>query len=675
MNRRILVVVLLTVVAILTGCSSSGGYHGSGGSGSGPSLVQLTQPPPQVLQMGTTAGLVAQVFNDTNNAGVTWSCTPVGACGSFNPTTTPFQIDTLYTAPVPPPNGPITPNLNYSVTITATSVADSSLSASATVSIAQQYGFVLAGFASLGMVGSVTLDGNGNIISGEADWSQSGQYSPMTLTGTYALDSTGHGSMTLNLINTIFGSFPQTQSITATSSSHLVIAEADQFNGLTIGGVGSMDLQTAAPFSAAQVSGGYSFGLSGFDGAANKAGGGTGLNGSWGGIFTADGVGTIGGGIFDTNTVGGAPSYSSTPFTGTFTPPDVNGRGTMDLTNGTSYAYYIVTPEVLRLTTINDVANPANVSNAANTGSAYGQGSVAATSAALTGSYVFADFGFDVPGNAMGAAGQFTTDGSGNINAGITDVNDSGAGVLVTGQSLAGSTYTISGSPRGTVTGSSGQTYNVYLTDPNLNLLDPNNPSGAGGALFLESDGVYSTIGTVIPQNDPASAILDGAYAILLSDQNNPANLDGGFTGQFTTTSGAAGVFSGEGDFQGMGNSNATLITGPLNGTFTADSSNLGRFTGTITTAPAFPNANVGDTTPGTEQVSFYLANGAQGFAVETDLTAPVWGVLESQVASDPAAAAKRQRANQRQSHPANLPRKAGAGHSRISGPAGSRHE
>ncbi len=76
--------------------------------------------------------------------------------------------------------------------------------------------------------------------------------------------------------------------------SHLVISEADQFNGLTIGGVGSMDLQTAGPnFTAAQVSGGYSFTLTGFSAAAVKAAGGTGLNGSWGGIFTADGVGAI----------------------------------------------------------------------------------------------------------------------------------------------------------------------------------------------------------------------------------------------------------------------------------------------------------------------------------------------------------------------------------------------
>ncbi len=173
---------------------------------------------------------------------MTWSCTPVGACGTFSPTTTGYQIGTLYTAPVAPPNGPVTPNLNYSVTITATSVTDSTKSTTANVTIPQRYAFVMSGYASLGMVGSVILDGNGNVTSGEADWSQNGQYSGMSLTGTYSLDATGHGFLSLNLVNTIFGTFPQTQGITATSNSHLVIAEEDQFNGLTIGGVGSMDL-------------------------------------------------------------------------------------------------------------------------------------------------------------------------------------------------------------------------------------------------------------------------------------------------------------------------------------------------------------------------------------------------------------------------------------------------
>ncbi len=647
MNRRfpILCFVILAQ-AILSGCGTS--YDNPPGSTTGSISVQIAQAPPAAMAAGASAGIVANVLNDKHNAGVTWSCAPADSCGSFTPATTGYQVATLYTAPSAGPAGV----LNVAVTITATSVSDSSQSASSSTILQVgspallqgQYAFVLQGYASYGMAGSVTLDGTGNVTGGEADASANNFYSSVpSITGTYTLDPTGHGTLALSLNNTdCCGTLAQTHAITCVSTSsaagvctHLVISEADQFNGLTIGGVGSMDLQTAGPtFSAAQVSGGYSFTLTGFSSAAVKAAGGTGLNGNWGGIFTADGAATLSGGIFDSSFAGGAPDFSSAAFTGTFTPPDANGRGTLTFTTngGTSYAYYLVTPEVLRLTSIS------NLGYAGNTGSAYGQGSVATTSSALSGAYVFGDLGFDVAGNAMGAAGEFTTDGAGNVSAGITDVNDSGnSGNLLLAQSLAGTTYAISGSPRGTVTGPAGQTYNIYLTDTSLNLLDPNSSTGGGGALLLETDSTFSTNGVVVPQADPASASLQGPYGILLSDQNNPANSDGGFVGDFVVSPGT-GTFSGEGAFQGQGSNNATLIVGPLTGTFVADSANPGRLTGAITTTPAFPNAGVAGTSPGTELAAFYLAGASQGFIVTTDAVAPVTGVVELQTSSSTAA-------------------------------------
>jgi len=623
MNRRILLSCLLTLpLVILCACN---GIDKLPGTTSGALAVQFAQGPPTPTIAGQPVALAANVLNDTKNAGVTWSCTPVGACGTFNPATTAYDVGTQYLPPIAPANGPITANLAYPVTITATSVSDSSQSVSQTINIAQQYAFVLAGQGSFGMVGSVTLDGSGNIAGGEGDGSANGFYSTIpSITGTYALDSTGHGYISMILTNTsCCGTLAQTHGITATSGSHLVIAEEDQFNGLTIGGIGSMDLQTA-PFSASEVSGGYSFTLAGYSG-LNSA------NASWGGIFSADGVGAISGGTFDEN-FGGGTGYSSVPFIGTFTAPDANGRGTLTLSattdtpaKATQYAYYIATPEVLRITSIT------NTSNAGNTGSAYGQGSITGTDQALSGSFIFSDFGFtsDANGGESGAAGgQFVADGGGNITAGIMDLNAFGT---PTTRSLAGSTYVISGSPRGTMTASSGQTYNIYLTDPNLNLLDPNNPNGPGGALLLETDAA-DAIGVVIPQTD-AAATLSGNYALMLSDQDNPPGSDGGYTGDFTISSTEPGTFSGEGDFQGTGSNNATLVTGSLSGTLAADPSTPGRFTGTIVTAPAYPTDVPGLTTdsPGTQDVSFYMANGSQGFIIETDSIAPIFGVIEAQ--------------------------------------------
>jgi hypothetical protein len=720
MNHRILVVALITAaLAMLSACGN--GIDALPGATSGALTVQIAQAPPLVLVAGGTAGLAANVLNDKANAGVTWSCAPANACGSFNPTTTGYQITTKYTAPVAPANGPITPDLAYTVTITATSVTDSSQSASATINVAQQYAIVLQpGNGSFGMTASVVLDGNGNVLSGEADGSANGFYwttltATGSVTGTYALDATGHGNISLKLNNTsCCGNIVQTHGITATSNSHLVIAEEDQFNGLTIGAVGSMDLQTAGPaFSGSQVSGGYSFTLSGYSGAAGE-------NASWGGIFTADGTatatnsGNLNGGIFDENVGndGGGTGYNPATgaaglsFTGTYTAPDTNGRGIITLSSSpdtpgpcgvsplpacTEYVYYLVTPEVLQLTSMT------NVSHAGNSGSAFGQGSLATaandTDAALTGGFVFSYFGFgdnNNGGDSGAAAGQFATDGNGNVTGGIMDLNvaDGGAPaptIATTGISLAGSTYTFSGSPRGTLTTPSGQIYNVYLTDPNLNLLDPNNPSGAGGALLFEANNATATttygnaIGVLIPQAAPPPASFTGSYAILLSNQSNLGgccNYNGGLTGDFTVSSTTPDTFSGEGDFQGSGANNATLVTGPLAGTFTADTSTPGVFTGTITTTPAFPLGSLGGTTPGTENVSFFVANGSQAFIIETDTIAPVFGVIEAQGAITGAPAAKRPRPQQQQrSHPKNLLQTIGEQHGRLSGEAGSGHE
>jgi hypothetical protein len=734
MNGKVLVLPLLLAVTLaLTACGGEGVPPGAGGAtavNGGALSVQFAQAPPLSVVAGQQVGLVATVNNDkapctttATSCGVTWSCAPANACGTFSGGSpagaTISGIGILYTAPIAPANGPITPNLAYTVTVTATSNADNSQVASTTITVGQQYAIILVpGNGSYGMVASVTLDGNGNVVAGEADGSANGlSWSAPTVTGTYALDASGHGNISLSLNDTnCCGTLQQTHGITATSNSHLVIAEEDQFNGLTIAAPGSMDLQTAGPvFSGSQVSGGYSFTLSGYSHVLGQ-------NASWGGIFSADGTatatasGNITGGIFDENVGnnGGGAGYNSEltsspdvglPFTGTYTAPDANGRGVITLSASpdtlgpcgasplpscTQYVYYLVTPEVLQITSLT------NTGNAGNTGSAFGQGSLANaandTDAALAGGLVFSFFGFgdnNNGGDSSAAAGQFATDGAGNVTAGIMDLNVADGGspapsIATTGIPLAGSTYSFSGSARGTFTDPSGQIYNVYLTDPNLNLLDPNNPVGAGGALLFEANNALSTtaygnaIGMMIPQADAVSATLAGNYAILLSNQSNLGgccNFDGGLTGAFTVGLAAPGTFSGEGDFQGMGPNNATLITGPLTGTFAADTSNPGHFTGSIVTTPSFPLGSLGGTTPGTENVDFFLANGSQGFIVETDTIAPVFGVVEAQGAITGAASKRPHIQQPRRSHPKNLLQITGEQHGRLNRSAGSGRE
>jgi hypothetical protein len=79
---------------------------------------------------GATAQFTATVANDLGNKGVTWSVScSVAQCGSMSPTTTPSGTPTTYTAPANPPTS------NLTVTITATSVTDTTKSNSAAITV------------------------------------------------------------------------------------------------------------------------------------------------------------------------------------------------------------------------------------------------------------------------------------------------------------------------------------------------------------------------------------------------------------------------------------------------------------------------------------------------------------------------------------------------------------
>jgi hypothetical protein len=121
MKSRIFLLVL--VVAVLAWSSTCG--NGSSGSKTGGAIsVAFYAPPPSSMEEGATALVAATVSNDPSNQ-VTWSCTPAGSCGSFNPTQTVTYHNTTYTAP----------SSVGTVTITATSVTDNTKSANASVSI------------------------------------------------------------------------------------------------------------------------------------------------------------------------------------------------------------------------------------------------------------------------------------------------------------------------------------------------------------------------------------------------------------------------------------------------------------------------------------------------------------------------------------------------------------
>jgi hypothetical protein len=119
---RTTIPLLLGLVVIVAELACGGNSDAPGGGTTTTPVVSFATPPPATMTGGAQASLVAKITGDSTNSGVTWSCTPATTCGSFNPSNT---VSTTYTAPF----------TAGKVTIIVTSVAHTTVSASATVTI------------------------------------------------------------------------------------------------------------------------------------------------------------------------------------------------------------------------------------------------------------------------------------------------------------------------------------------------------------------------------------------------------------------------------------------------------------------------------------------------------------------------------------------------------------
>ncbi len=353
MNRKSLLILLVVGLAsFVSACGSSGKPKTV-------ISVTLAPAPPATLEVSNSVQVAADTPGDSTNAGVNWtiSCTSAD-CGSITPAQTAPGAPAVYLAPKTVPTG-------GSVTITATSVTDSSAAASGTTTINPlgsnaglvamgQYAFVATGLDSAGfyaLAGSITSDGNGNITAGEEDFSDVNFATTDTVTGTYTIGPDGRGSITLNPLS---GGVPdtnlgvagvQTFSITATSNfvnngTHLLITEVDGSATST----GTIDLQNSTAFAGGVAPATYVFNLMGWDLSDDG-------ETSFGGVVaTADGA-TIASGIIDIDDTGG--TGSADPTGGTITTLDANGRGVITVPgfNSDTYNYvvYMVGPEAFKV--------------------------------------------------------------------------------------------------------------------------------------------------------------------------------------------------------------------------------------------------------------------------------------------------------------------------------------
>jgi hypothetical protein len=601
------------------------------------SLVVITDPasevrfdvsPPLTIHPGETVSVSASVSHDA--AGVTWSCSPAEICGTFSPASTGNEVVTNYVAPSPAASG--TP-----ITFIATSVTDISKSASASTSIlvaasdatlTGQYAFLLTaptgnrGTASL--LGSINLSGDGTVAGGVADIVSPGvldlqdsilptNANPQPNTSSYTVDSTGHGTINIRTASGQQLAF----SIAVTSTAHALLTEIDGNPGS-----GSMDLQQhpTGGFVASEIEGGFSFTMTG----TAKADAATKV--SYGGVFAADGVGSLSGGTLDINT---AATMTTSPFSGSFSAPDSNGRGTLQVGGGRSFVYYVISPKALRLFEADSLNLMA--------GSAYAQGGSVIS---FGDNYFYQHSGWSSSSRPTTAGEFLIAEDDNQIETGISDSSASGSPASPkSAVKVSGSYDSLPGGKGGLMLVDAGgsSTFNLYVVDRNINIFDPNaSPagffSGAGNALMLHTDANVNGTGVVIRNTELGFPPLLGSNGLQLTNVitslTPPRELD--LVG--VVPSDGLAHLSGLVDYDQSDPSNPAAVLGaPITGSWVADTFNQGRATGSVTIVTP-SSTGVYPFIPSTFNVTYYRINSSQAFVLQTDASASSSGFIFQQL-------------------------------------------
>jgi len=552
--------------------------------------IQITTPPPASLEVNLSASIAATVTNDLASAGVDWSCTPVGACGTFTPAHTASGALTNYTAPRTA--GPVTitaasttvPALNQQAPVNITPVVSGNLSGT--------YTFFVNGtdpnFSPYSVAGSIVL--GGAKITGEQDYFDIGNNAFVVfpadpiVNGSISVGSDGRGTLTLTPTSAPVETF----SITVVNNKHILITQFDANATAN----GALDLQTA-PTSV--PSGGNAFAL--FDALDVYV---------LGGVLTSNGT-TITASKVD-NDIFGVPVFGfALTCPCTITSPDPAGRGTITFTDPNNgfglleLAYYVVGPEVFRLIESDNIAYL--------TGSMYGQGAGGFSALSLGKPFAFGQSGLtDFGLNLYAAAGQFTGNGSSALSGGVADFN-AGDGSPKLAVALApGSSYSVSANGYGAIAlnGNAGiANLGIYLTDPAINLADPNNPTGGGGGVMLDLDVNSLGIGIAVPQ--VGGATFTGNYALAQDGFFFITNTNFAWYGLLGQVVANGTSFTGIADLNEIPIGLSPGVT--VSGTFTPDGANPGRATSQVTINGAAPPDNV----------TAYQASSALLFDVDVD--------------------------------------------------------
>ncbi len=322
-------------------------------------------PPGATVIPGATLSFTAAVQHDINHAGVTWALGPAcsdATCGTLSNVT---HSSVTYTAPATVPNSP-------AVTLTATSITDTSKSADVIITVSAfhaltegDYAFFFNGWEirysqqyytpyRVAVAGHFHADSSSNIINGVEDINlASGVSQSVPFTGTYSLGSDRRGYFT---ITTAQGTATYRMTVDPSGSKGKFIKFDALPSSAPIDGTGYFELQDKAAFSLSALAGPYAMGMVGTMGEANRI--------AAVGGFTVGTSGAFSSGKLDMTVAthaGQDPQANSTnlTLTGSFSAPSPSaGRGTATVTLtpppqgavGTfNFVYYIISDQKILL--------------------------------------------------------------------------------------------------------------------------------------------------------------------------------------------------------------------------------------------------------------------------------------------------------------------------------------
>ncbi len=448
------------------------GVAGCGGGGSSPNpnttISVVIFPGTASIPVNGVINFTAVVYNFTANGAVTWSA----SAGSF--------ASSVFTAP----------GTTGNVTVTATSQEDKTKSATVTVIVgAAQPITVSPAAVSLSALGTQTFTASGN---GPFNW---------TVTASSGADP-----------GTIDQSGNYTAPRTPPPGGTVTIS--------ALSAAGSGTATVTVLFSAATLSGQYTFSYAGEDAGGFLAVAGT---------FTANGAGLITGGVEDVNSA--ATGIVENPISGGSLAVGPDGRTTATVTTGlgtVTWQVTLISEQHALLVRFDasatgsgtiDQANPADFSVSA-----------------IANNYSFGISGIDSAGSPMAIAGRLLSDGAGTfpLNSAIQDVNDGGT-VTQADLSLHGNILSLdSGTGRGTlelistVPGTGTLTFAFYIVDnTHFKLMEIDN----GSAPVLAGDAFSAP-------NSITLANLNGNYAFTVAgaQSGGPYAAGGVFTASGTGT-------------------------------------------------------------------------------------------------------------------------------------------